>query len=268
MKFIREARMGLPKSFKTGAVVGTYPKPMLVLSFDEGGLEVIPSRNVTTPPGWMQLDIAYEDIVWCTPAEFPSYMNKKPEEWPKVLALRLIPERHVSLDLRPTADSSVMTAVVQVVDLLRSRRTTLPFKTVVADSITGFMDVVLSLITQVSPGALSDARVWAHQIGYKVKQFVGDLCALEAHTVIILHSNVEKNELTGQVTELPSVYSGLRQDLSGYFSQFFYATKKGSKPLIWTQDQMYVKGVGNRWPVGLPAECEPDFKSIYGRELL
>src|SRR6266576_6273881 len=40
-KYIREGRMGPPFSYKTGAVVETYPKPMLVLEFDPSGLDVV-----------------------------------------------------------------------------------------------------------------------------------------------------------------------------------------------------------------------------------
>jgi hypothetical protein len=51
MKYIREGRMGPPKSFKTGAVLGTYPKPLLCLEFDESGGDIIPSKGsgVETP---------------------------------------------------------------------------------------------------------------------------------------------------------------------------------------------------------------------------
>ena len=44
MKYIREGRFGQSKQWKTGAVVGTYPRPLLAVSLDEGGLDV-----VTTP---------------------------------------------------------------------------------------------------------------------------------------------------------------------------------------------------------------------------
>jgi len=36
--------------------------------------------------------------------------------------------------------------------------------------------------------------------------------------------------------------------------------------VVWTSDKLYVSGVGPRWPIGLPQECQPDFKSIYGKE--
>jgi hypothetical protein len=70
------------------------------------------------------------------------------------------------------------------------------------------------------------------------------------------------------VNELPNAYAkSFRDIVGGMFSQYFYSTKIGGKPVIKNADYMFVKGVGSRWPVGLEGEVKPDFKSIYGKEL-
>ncbi len=273
MKYIREARMGLPKSFKTGAIAGTYPKPMLALMFDEGGLDIIPSKSNPTPPGLIAMNVSAEDIVWTKPADFPTWLGKPASEQPKILAVNFYGEiKHpVTFDVKQYADSSGMQAFVNVMDALYTHLGTgkpLPWQTGMLDSLTGLTDVVLCFIAKYNPASLADARQWAAQAGIKVKQACAAMNGLPWHSVTILHSTMEKNELTSVVNELPNVYSKLRDELSYMFSQFFYALKDGTgKPIIWTTDKMYVKSLGPRWPVGLPTECQPDFKSIYGKEI-
>lgn len=57
MKQIREIRWGPPKSFKTGAVAGTYPKPLLYFGFEEAGLDVIPMRTTTLSRDAVPMDV-------------------------------------------------------------------------------------------------------------------------------------------------------------------------------------------------------------------
>ena len=102
MKYIREGRMGPPFSFKTGAVVGTYPKPMLVFLFDEEGLSVIPSRNVPSVPGNIPLDCVYEDITRIKPSEIGDYLLKEP------------PTKITAVDFCDTIDKQMTTDLVPV----------------------------------------------------------------------------------------------------------------------------------------------------------
>jgi hypothetical protein len=75
-KLIRELRWGPPKSFKTGAVTGTYPKPMLYLGFDVDGLSVIPSKNAIKGNDLVPFDVAFEDIVVCEPGKLSEWVKK------------------------------------------------------------------------------------------------------------------------------------------------------------------------------------------------
>jgi hypothetical protein len=139
---------------------------------------------------------------------------------------------------------------------------------VVQDSATGLTDAVLAKVGALNAQLLLDPRKWAPMAGEKVRQVIGVLSQVPAHFVILFHSKLDKNELTGTTVEEPMVYSEVRQIICGMVSQVFYATKElgTGKPVIWTTDQQYVKGIGARWPNDLQPIMAPDFKSIYGRE--
>lgn len=124
-------------------------------------------------------------------------------------------------------------------------------------------------IAQWNPGAMLDARQWAGMAGGMIRKLILTLNHMPCHTVCLLHSYIEKNELTNEIREQPNVYSQtLRDDIFGLFSQVFYsAMTSNNMPVIWPSSKYPVTGIGPRWPQGLPKECPPDFKSIYGKEL-
>jgi hypothetical protein len=256
MKYIRELRMGPPKSFKTGAVVGSYPKPMLYFGFDNGGIDIIPT---TKTDGF---DIVHDDIERVEGGKLVLQVTKKvthidySTSMPVALAEDFLPTKSQDAFRDFHLDYNKLAGKAQ-----------LPWKTVVVDSVTGLTNIGLQHLSSFNPNALADARIWASNIGQKVRQLVLSATCLPAHVVFIMHSEIEKDELTQQIREVPSVYSGLRNDIGGLFSQVFYAAKNNGKAVIWTNDKGFVKGIGPRWPSGLPQECAPDFKSIYGKEL-
>lgn len=265
--------MGAPKAFKTGAVVGTYPKPLLYLGFDRGGIDVIPPKANVLPANYIQPDVRYEEIERIKPGAIGALLAR-PEQ-PKVVAVdyTISETMSLSLDMMPgkatkpfndfVADYNVLASFINI-------QKRVPFATVVFDSITGYEDMILGHIASVNAAAMDDARKWASQVGGKVRQTILTMTTWPCHVVVLMHSALDTNEITNAVRETPSVFSkGLRSDISGLFSQFFYATKTMlGVPVVWTSDKMYVSGVGPRWPLGLPQECPPDFKSIYGKELL
>lgn len=262
--------MGLPKTFKTGATVGTYPKPLLYLGFDRGGLDVIPSKGAVTTDALVKMDCTYEDIVFIAPHELAAWALKPMFEQPKILAIDFCTEmiRELDLALKPSASSVQMTKFVDAYNVI-CRTKVLPWKTIELDSVTGLTDAILSHISSASPAAMADARQWASMAGGKVRQTILSMTALQCHVVVLLHSFVEKNELTGTISEKPNVYSQtLRDDFFGLFSQVFYSTKTmAGKPIVWPSDKYPVAGIGPRWPQGLPQECNPDFTSIYGKDV-
>lgn len=270
MKLIRELRMGPTKSFKTGAVVGTYPKPMLVLMYDESGINVIPSQPIM-PPGLIQYDLRMSDIVTIKPNERAQWFAKPMEAQPKVLCIDFTDSntRQASLDFRPVADSTVMTNTINICNELAMMNAgkSLPWKSVVIDPISRMQDGVLSHLAVLNPDSLKNAMQWAGTVGTKVQTILGVLVSLPCHFVAIFHSQMTKDEKTGMIVEGPLVYgSGTRDKIGGIFSQIFYATTTNNKPVLWTVPQGFVKGIGCQWPLGLAPIIDPDFHAIYGKE--
>lgn len=265
--------MGKTKTFKTGAVVGSYPKPMLALLFDQSGLEIVPSK----PNPNMPMDIVFSDIEWCKPGQLGQWMNSltasqkvgDEKNQPKVLAVNYFEERKNPLEIELRAarpDETMFINFVNDIDQLFQKKANPPFQTVMLDSVTGLQDLIFAFISSKNPAMLSDARQWAFSIGQKVKNTCAALTCLSANIVVIMHSEFEKIELTGTIVEQPSVYSGLRNEIGCYFSQFFYAMHANGQPMVSTKDYQFVKGLGMRWPVGLPDIAKPDYKTLYGGE--
>lgn len=272
MKLIRELRWGAPKAFKTGAIVGTYPKPMLYLGFDVDGLSVIPSSKQAVDAMLVKFNVTWEEIVFCKPGELKLWVNKPKAEQPKILCVDYTSVRPstLSLEYNPSKDQVGL-------NLFQAPNTgdynqiagkpVLPWETVVFDGVTGYMELVLSHFSSMNPNRMADARDWAFQIGQMVKRVLCSCTMLPCHVVCLMHSETEKSDLTMQIDTIPSVYGKeMKQIVGGLFSQYFYAAKENGKPVIWTNNKEFVKGVGSRWPI-LPAVCAPDFNSIYGKEL-
>ncbi|MDE2097265.1 MAG: hypothetical protein KGL39_08490 [Patescibacteria group bacterium] len=270
MKLIRELRWGPPKSFKTGAVVGTYPKPLLYFGFDVDGLSVIPSSKQPKVDGTIPFDIVYEDIVQCQPGQLGQFVTKT--EQPKVLSVDYtsVRPRLLTLEYNPSKSQEALQKFQDPSsgDFNKlAGLTALPWKTVVLDGVTGYMEVVLSHFSSLAPGRMADARDWAFQVGQMVKRVMTSITMLPCHVVVLMHDEMDKNELNQMVGVNPYVYGReVRAIGGGFFSQYFHTKKSGTKPVIEAVDSGYVRGIGARWPV-LTGETAPDFKSIYGKEL-
>lgn len=271
MKLIREARMGPPKSFKTGAIVGTYPKPLLYLGFDQGGIDVIPSKAVVDsmlPNGpLIKPNCCYEDIEFVRPG-FLEVKATKPitaiQYWDGFpLAL--------TLDIKPTpSEMPINNFLSDFNKIAGSPRESFPWKTVCLDGCTGLTDAWLSWMAARNPGLLAKAWDWVPICVAKVRQACFSLNCLPCHSVVLLHSYLDKNETTGEVSEKPNLYGKeFRDEFFGLFSQCFYSVvAQDGKPKLWVSTKYPVKGIGPRWPLGLPQEINPDFQSIYGKELV
>ena len=273
MKLIRECRMGKPKTTKTGAVVGTYPKPLCYFGFDRDGISIIPPKSYTPTPGSIPFDCTYEDITFekvgtaatmlSQPAKSKITVLDYTTEFPLEMTLDYTPQKAQEAAICFTRDFNAFNTHIRA-------KKEFPFKTVVFDSATGYADMMKMHLSSFNPNSMVDARQWAFMIGEKTRQLILASTAWPCHVVFIFHTSApEKNEETSQVEELPSAYGkGFRDVIGGLFSQYFYATRSAGKPVIKNSDYMMVRGLGSRWPAGLPNECPADFKSIYGKELL
>lgn len=254
-KYIREARFGAPKSQKTRMVTGTYPKPMLVLEYDPGGMTVDLSPGYSGPITWVKVDEAI------------ALLKKPTAELPQLVVVDMAGICTTELDVAysPLKDAQTFPETIKLVNALVRQ---CPFKTVVLDTITGLSDAIYGHQAVMNTAALADARKWAGNIGMKVKQVIEVTHRINAHTVTIFHEETDKNELTGEIRTFPMMYSKVREMVAALFDQFVQATEVGGKPVIITKASGLVKGIGMRWPSGLPEKCPADFQSIYGKEKL
>lgn len=249
-RFIREGRMGPPMSYKTGAVVSTYPKPLLVLEFDTGGLDVV-----------------RQPITRIKPSEFLAYSEKPLEQQPPILGVEMAQSKHQELSMvYSSADSVPLITFTEIVNLIV--RSKCPWKTVVVDPLTGLTEAILGHIGATNSPAMQDARKWASMVGFKIQQTISVIQGLPCHTVFIMHTATEKNELTGEISTTPMIPSSLRERIGGMFSQFFYAGVEAGNPpkaYVLTQPQGFVKGIGSKTSI-LPIKSGATFEEIYGSE--
>lgn len=266
-KLIREGRFGPVKCFKTGSIVGTYPRPMLVLCLDNGGLDVIPAKGVKQSDTACKIEITAEDIVTIKPEDFYKWQAKPMAEQPLVLCidLSLSAIKDISLTFAVPQDNQSLMAFVDVVNKLL--KGLCPWKTVVLDNLSRLSEIILGYMSATNPKMLLDARQWAASTGQKIGAINAELVKLPCHYVCIMHEATDKNEITGVVRTEPMIYSQYRNIIGGVLSSFFHQKKVNGKPVIDTTDMAYVTGIGQRWPVNLPPECGVTFKEIYGESI-
>lgn len=247
-KYIHEARFGAPKCYKTGSVLATYPKPLLLFNFDKGGPEIEPSIK---PEHYVTTLSQFKEAI------------KAP---PPILVYDLSFRATLDMDTAyaPTKEKEGFEDLVIAINYLRSLKP-LPFKTAVLDSITELSESIYRHISALQPGKLEDARKWAGGIGMKVQQVIDYINQFPMNTVCIFHTEVSQDETTKKISEQPMVYSKFRDWTGGKFSQFFYQMTFGGKPILRTKDFDMVRGIGCRWPK-LPDMVDPTFEAIYGKE--
>jgi hypothetical protein len=264
MKNIREIRMGPPKTYKTGAIVTSYPKPMLAFEGDEGGLDVV------------QQAIQWIHSATDTTNEIETFCKKKREELPPLAAVQFNFKASMSLDelWKPAGDTRTLSQFNKTVNALFLQGC--PWKTVVFDPVTVIQELVLASFAQTNASKMDDARKWAGAVGEKTKRIMATLFTLPCHVVIIMHTakNTVKNPLTGETineTIEPVIYGKIRDFIGSLPSQFFYqdATTVGgtSKVEVMTVSDGRVKGIGCRWPMGLRTKVGPLFDNIYGESV-
>lgn len=266
-KRICEGRFGPPKTFKTGAVVGTYPKPMLVFETDQGGMDIIPATNNGTRTDFIKLDVTQKDITYITDVAAFKVLQEKPQaELPPITCYNLVDSRIqlITNDYRPQANSTTFPKITDAINALLSGKC--PWKTVVLDNTTSLSDAIYGHVAHVNMAAMGDPRKWAPFVGGKIKSIIVECIKLPCHFVVIMHEKTDKNEVTGEIKTEPMIYSDYRQVVGGAVSSFFYQTKVNGKPVIKTNDMGFIKGLGLRWPE-LPDECGVTFKDIYGKSV-
>ncbi len=250
MNLIRELRFGPPKCWKTGSIVSSYPRPLLVLNIDDGGLDVIKEPVTLIPRD--EATVA----TWC---------QKKTADLPPLAAIDFYQGvQRLILDVyQPQGNKASFDSFIKAVNKLVT--VGCPWKTIVMDGVTGLDDIIRMHNAAVNPGSLGDGRKWGGNVGAKIQQIMGVMCGLPANVVFISHATApDASEETKEIF-IGVVMTGqkLRSIAGGLVSQFFYQEKKGGKSIVHTTDFGFVKGIGCRWPQPIPAEVGPTYKEIY-----
>ncbi len=221
---------------------------MLVFEFDVGGLDVIK-----------------QPIIRVTPTELKNYCKKSQEELPQIIAVEFgsLVKREMDLSAKSYDPTTALNFLDSVNNLVREGCN---WKTIVVDPITGLTEAFIGYVGTMDSKAMDDARNWAHKVGVLIQRTIMVVQGLQAHTVFLLHCDVDKNELTGEITMDPMVPSKLRQRIASLFSQFFYATIEGGKAYVYAQPVGFVKSVGMRKPDMATAKMGALFGDIYGSE--
>lgn len=242
--------MGQGKQYKTGSVVGSYPRPLLCLNFDESGL-----------------DIVKDTIVYLKPDEFEAHCKLKSDQLAPITAVDLCDTQTKVMTeaYQPLAATAPFQAFIKIVNNLV--KVGCPWKTVVVDSVSGLGDCILAHVAATNASALGSALKWAPMIGGKLHQCLGVMTSLPTNIVFICHCSAPvKDETTQSVSVVPLVPSQWMRDRIGTLvSQFLYQTIEGGKAYVYTSnsDVAFVKGIGCRWPENLPSKVLADYKSIY-----
>jgi hypothetical protein len=247
-KLIREGRFGPPKCWKTGSVVSTYPKPLLVMQFDKAGTEVIETGVQILEPESKLLT---------------EYSNKEQKSLPEITAVdfHIGYAPKISENYSPAADSAPFRRIAACSNVVAGK---CPWATVVWDSTTYLSDFIYAHLSATNGGMLADPRKWAPAIGQKIASMITTAFCIPSHQVFIMHEQTEKNELTQAVRQQPMIYSTYREVVSGAMSQFFYQYSDNGVPTLRTKDTGFIKGIGARWPHNLPERITPPtYAEIY-----
>lgn len=142
---------------------------------------------------------------------------------------------------------------------------------VVIDSLTSFQQPVLEFILALNGRLITVQQDWGQAIA-KVNEILQSGVATPFDYILIAHTHIEKDELTGKIEEGLLIYGKtLPNVILAKFDDIFYATIEntptGQKYLWGTMPEGFLKGVGTRNFDGLPSKIEPNFEKFYKDKL-
>lgn len=124
---------------------------------------------------------------------------------------------------------------------------TFPYKTVVLDSFTTFVEAMMREILQANPAiqrTRSPTTAIPAQLDYRiqnihVKSLIGRILALPCHVVVTAHIKTEKDELTGRILNMPNAPGGLAVHLPVVFEEVYrtFVEVKGAERSYCAQTQ-------------------------------
>lgn len=255
---VRELRFGKPKKGKTKNVVESYPKPMLVLNFDMGGLDSVRSVPVT----------------YVKRTALKELLAKKREELPPVVAIDCIygASRRISSAIKEKWSGQIMQDTISDLNTIIFDTPNMPFRSLVIDSLTGLNDAAIGFVGDLNSKLMEDPRNWGGAASAKIKEIVNAVNSSAIECVVFLaHEQTSTDEVTEISETTPMVSGKYRQKIGADFSQFFYADTESSVDgklnyIVRAIPTGLVKSVGVRTSDTMPAKCGPRYKDIYGVE--
>lgn len=136
---------------------------------------------------------------------------------------------------------------------------------IVIDGLTGLSDMVLNAVVVLNK-AVNKNNLQAHygDAIEKIKEIVGVCCASAKNFVLLAHTALEKDELSGRLVERPLVYGRkLPDELLAMFSTVF-RTNVRDKDYGWlTSPTGLMETIGSRSTDALPARIAQDYAVVF-----
>ena len=114
-----------------------------------------------------------------------------------------------------------------------------PPATVALDSFTTFTDLLMSHVSKMlgKTNHLLDRGDW-QQVTIRLMNFINQFTSLSCNTVLVAHSDYEKDDVTGIVRIAPLTIGKLKWRLGMYFSEVYYCevfqdAKGGGRKYVW-----------------------------------
>lgn len=255
-KYVRELRMGFPKTGKTYSVVSSYPRPLLILNFEAGGPDCIQeSIEYLSVQALLDKLTKKETVSPLTCVDFSQFVGK------------------ISLTADTAPESTKGVGYIRIVNALMDY---CPFQTIVTDPYTHWDMEINAYVGALSAGMLTqmkgaDVKIMSiPQWGLakeKKRSIIQGIQTLPANIVFIGHIQAEKDELTGSISYVPLLSGWLQSAIGGMFSQVLVSDKEvgssGVKYIVRLLDSGLYKNLGGRLAKPGLVTCGPTFKEIY-----
>lgn len=246
--------VGPPKTGKTRSL-DTLVGTTVVFSSDPGGYEALrrPFKLVTPGSGRLCQELEGADCV------VVDYCQLQ-----KDLSLAMTREARAPYG---------QTAWAAFVPDINSALTCAHCQNIVIDGLTGMSDMILNAVI-VMNRATNKGNLQANygDAIEKVKEVVNICAGSKKNFVLLCHTTLEKDELSGRLVERPLVYGRkLPDELLAMFSTIFRTDVKtgpnNSPDYGWlTNPTGLLETVGSRSKDGLPSRIAQDFKILFSQE--
>lgn len=239
------AILGPPKSGKTRSL-DTLPSPRVIFSFDPHGYSALRQEFTLLMPGQYRGG----NLTWEKPTRVIDY----------AAAQRQISEG-VDRSAR-TYDSGLIYRAF--VNDLNAAILTAEVASLAIDGLTGMSNVILEAVMSLNKRSKVNTQADYGDAIEKIAEIVGVCAANEKNFVLLTHIQLEKDELSGRIKELPLVYGrALPGRLLALFDSVFQAAFSGETFYWLTKPTPLMQTIGSRLHDNLPEKIAQDFAQLF-----